>query len=213
MLSTSVTCSACSTRRSSDSRWGLEPWRCSAFARPYPFDGYRLFPPDDIFSRRARAQGGYIDAEKIVWRDGAALAALGLIDFVGIVHNHFNRQDVELETDPWGMIPKFRPEFNSVAGMPLWSMEVYYHLLNCGFRLPVSAGSASGVKASPLGYNRVYVNVPSRSRTATGSSSLKAGRSFATNGPMLFLTADGQEPGAEIAVGATAAPSTFVSKR
>ena len=43
--------------------------------------------------------------------------------------------------------------------MPLWSMEVYYHLLNCGFRLPVSAGSASGVKASPLGYNRVYVKV------------------------------------------------------
>ena len=43
--------------------------------------------------------------------------------------------------------------------MPLWSMEVYYHLLNCGFRLPVSAGSASGVKASPLGYNRVYARV------------------------------------------------------
>ena len=87
-------------------------------------------------------QGGYIDAEKIVWRDGAALAALGLIDFVGIVHNHFNRHDVELETDRWGMIPKFRPEFDTVRGMPLWSMEVYYHLLNCGFRLPVSAGSA-----------------------------------------------------------------------
>jgi len=88
-------------------------------------------------------QGGYIDAEKIVWRDGAALAALGLIDFVGIVHNHFNRQDVELETDRWGMIPKFRPEFDTVAGMPLWSMEVYYRLLNCGFRLPVS-GNRSG---------------------------------------------------------------------
>jgi hypothetical protein len=28
--------------------------------------------------------------------------------------------------------------------------------------------------------------------------SLKAGRSFATNGPMLFLSADGQEPGSEL---------------
>jgi hypothetical protein len=168
-----------------------------------PFEGYRLYPPDDVYCRRAREQGGYIDAEKIVWRDGAALAALGLIDFVGIVHNHFNRQDVELETDRWGMIPKFKPEFDTVAGMPLWSMEVYYRLLNCGLRLPVSAGSASGVKASPLGYNRVYVKVAGPFSYQNWFTSLKAGRSFATNGPMLFLTADGQDPGSELRVGST----------
>jgi hypothetical protein len=167
---------------------------------PIPFAGYRLYPPDDVYCRHARKQGGYIDAEKIVWRDGAALAALGLIDFVGIVHNHFNRQDVELETDRWGMIPKFKPEFYTVAGMPLWSMEVYYHLLNCGFRLPVSAGSASGVKASPLGYNRVYVKLSGPFSYRNWFASLKAGRSFATNGPMLFLTANGQDPGAELRV-------------
>jgi hypothetical protein len=165
-----------------------------------PFEGYRLYPPDAVYCRRAREQGGYIDAEKIVWRDGAALAALGLVDFVGIVHNHFNRQDVELETDRWGMIPKARPEFDTVAGMPLWSMEVYYHLLNCGFRLPVSAGSASGVKASPIGYNRVYVKVSGPFSYQNWFRSLKAGRSFATNGPMLFLSADGQEPGSELRV-------------
>jgi hypothetical protein len=163
-----------------------------------PFEGYRLYPPDAIYCRRAREQGGYIDAEKIVWRDGAALAALGLIDFVGIVHNHFNPHDVELETDRWGMIPKFRPEFDTVAGMPLWSMEVYYHLLNCGFRLPVSAGSASGVKASPLGYNRVYVKVGGPFSYQRWFSALKGGRSFATNGPMLFLSVDGQEPGSTV---------------
>jgi len=174
-----------------------------ALRTPIPFTGYRLYPPDDVYCRRARKQGGYIDAEKIVWRDGAPLAALGLIDFVGIVHNHFNRHDVELETDRWGMIPKFRPEFYTVAGMPLWSMEVYYHLLNCGFRLPVSAGSASGVKASPLGYNRVYVKVAGPFSYRNWFASLKAGRSFATNGPMLFLTADGQDPGAELYVAPT----------
>jgi hypothetical protein len=163
-----------------------------------PFEGYRLHPPDAIYCRRTREQGGYVDAEKIVWRDGAALAALGLIDFVGIVHNHFNRHDVELETDRWGMIPKFKPEFDTVAGMPLWSMEVYYHLLNCGFRLPVSAGSASGVKAAPLGHNRVYVKVAGQFTYENWFRSLKAGHSFATNGPMLFLTADGREPGAEL---------------
>ena len=162
---------------------------------PISFEGYRLYPPNAVFCHGARRQGAYIDAEKIVWRDGAALAALGLIDFVGIVHNHFNRHDVELETDRWGMIPKFRPEFHTVAGMPLWSMEVYYRLLNCGLRMPVSAGSASGVKASPLGYNRVYVKTAEPFSYATWFRSLKEGRSFATNGPMLFLSADGQEPG------------------
>jgi hypothetical protein len=165
---------------------------------PVSFEGYRLYPPNAVFCKRAREQGGYIDAEKIVWRDGAALAALGLIDFVGIVHNHFNRHDVELETDRWGMIPKSRPEFDTVAGMPLWSMEVYYHLLSCGFRLPVSAGSASGVKAAPLGYNRVYVQLTEPFSYAAWFRALKGGRSFATNGPMLFLSADGQELGSVI---------------
>jgi hypothetical protein len=160
-----------------------------------PFDGYLLHPTNDVFARQAHAQGAWVDAEKIVWRDTAALVALGHIDFAGIVHNHFNRQDVEMETDSWGMIPKPRPEFKTPAGMPLWAMEVYYRFLNCGFRLPVSAGSASGVKAAPLGYNRVYVKLDGRFEYEQWFRALKSGRSFATNGPMLFLTVDGAEPG------------------
>lgn len=163
-----------------------------------PFDGYLLYPPNDTFATKARAQGGWIDAEKIVWRDVAALVALGYIDFAGIAHNHFNRQDVETETDLWGMIPKTRPEFHTPAGMPLWAMDVYYRFLNCGFRLAVSAGSASGVKAAPLGYNRVYVKVPGAFGYDAWFRALKDGRSFATNGPMLFLTVDGGEPGATL---------------
>ena len=161
-----------------------------------PFEGYLLYPPNETFARQARAQDGWVDLEKIVWRDAAALVALGLADFAGIVHNHFNRQGVELETDSWGMIPKWRPEFLTPAGMPLWSMEVYYRFLNCGFRLPVSAGSASGVKAAPLGYNRVYVKTNGPFEYDAWFRALKDGRSFATNGPMLFLTVDGLEPGA-----------------
>ena len=161
-----------------------------------PFIGYLLYPPNDTFARQAHAQGGWVDMEKIVWRDAAALVALGVVEYAGIVHNHFNRQGVELETDSWGMIPKYRPEFHTPAGMPLWSMDVYYRFLTCGFRLPVSAGSASGVKAAPLGYNRVYVKTREPFAYDTWFRALKDGRSFATNGPMLFLTVDGQEPGA-----------------
>jgi hypothetical protein len=162
---------------------------------PILFDGYLLHPTNEVFAKQARAQGGWVDAEKIVWRDAAALVALGQIDFAGIVYNHFNRQDVEMETDSWGMIPKSRPEYNTPAGMPLWAMEVYYRFLNCGFRLPVSAGSASGVKAAPLGYNRVYVKLDGPFSYDRWFRSLKGGNSVATNGPMLFLTVDGKEPG------------------
>ena len=77
-------------------------WICWPCDRTDPFDGYLLHPPNDEFARQAHAQGGWVDAEKIVWRDSAALAALGHIDFAGIVYNHFNRQDVETETDSWG---------------------------------------------------------------------------------------------------------------
>jgi len=160
-----------------------------------PFQGDRISPPNDRFCSTAHDQGGYVDAEKIVWRDTCALVALRQIDFAGIVHNHFNRHGVELETDPWGMIPKNSPEYNTIAGMPLWSMEVYYRFLNCGFRLPVSAGSASGVKAAPLGYNRVYVKLQEPFGYPAWFRALKGGRSFATNGPMLFLKVNQEEPG------------------
>ena len=37
---------------------------------PIPFDGYRLHPSDAGLRQGARGmQGGYVDAEKIVWRD------------------------------------------------------------------------------------------------------------------------------------------------
>jgi hypothetical protein len=163
-----------------------------------PFHGSLLYPPNDRFAKQAHAQGAWVDAEKIVWRDAAALVALGHIDFAGIVYNHFNRQGVELETDSWGMIPKDRPELRTPAGMPLWAMEVYYRFLNCGFRLPVSAGSAAGVKAAPLGYNRVYAQTGKDFTYESWFRALKAGRSFATNGPMLFLTVNEKRPGASL---------------
>jgi len=61
--------------------------------------------------------------------------------------------------------------------------------------LPASAGTASGVKPIPLGYNRVYVHLDEPFSYEAWFRALKAGRSFATNGPMLFLTVNGREPG------------------
>jgi hypothetical protein len=171
---------------------------------PVSLGGYRLFPPSSVFAQAAHAQGGWVDAEKITWRDGAALVALGEADFAGIVHNHFNRHGVDVDTSAWGMIPKGKPEYESPLGMALWTMEVYYRFLNCGFKLPVSAGSASGVKPSPLGFNRVYVHLKEKFGYRPWFRALKAGRSFATNGPMLFLTVNGHEPGETLQIPAGA---------
>ena len=169
-----------------------------ALKAPVPFEGDWLYPPNDFFCRRAREQGGYVDAEKITWRDVPALVALGHIDFAGVVHNHFNRHGVETETEPWGMAPKDRPEYHTPLGLALWTLHVYYRFLNCGFRLPASAGSASGVKAAPLGYNRVYVQLDGAFSYQDWFRALKAGRNFATNGPLLFLAVNGRAPGSVI---------------
>jgi len=154
---------------------------------PLEFHGNRLYPPNTVFTEAVRRQGGFADAEKITWIDGVALIALGQVDFAGLVYNSFSPYGVEPSTDI--------PEYNTPARLPYWAMEMYYKLLNCDFRLPASAGTASGVKPIPLGYSRVYVHLSEPFSYNAWFRALKAGRSFATNGPMLFLTVDGHEPG------------------
>jgi hypothetical protein len=74
-------------------------------------------------------------------------------------------------------------------------MELYYRLLNCGFRIPVCAGTASGIMPSPPGYSRVYVKLPGEFSYDNWVKGLRAGRSFATNGPILSLKVDEHEIG------------------
>jgi len=86
--------------------------------------------------------------------------------------------------------------------------SVWYRLLNCGFRLPTGAGSdAMANYASlrgPVGLTRVYASIP---KEATGTASkfesewfdsLKHGRTFATNGPLLGFTLGGKALGDEL---------------
>ncbi len=160
--------------------------------KPIEFYGYGLAPPNTTFTTQTHKQGGYVDAEKITWRDGAALVALHQVDSIGLVYNSFSPYGVELGG---GTISQNKAVYSTPGGRMYWAMDVYYRLLNCGFKLAVSAGTASGVKPSPLGYNRVYVYLPGTFSYNGWFHALKAGHSFATNGPMLFLTVNGHEPG------------------
>lgn len=81
--------------------------------------------------------------------------------------------------------------------------EVWYKLLNCGFHLPTAAGTDfMGNYASlrgPAGMNRVYAQVkPGPLRIEPWLESIKAGRTFATNGPLLHFELGGKGPGGEI---------------
>jgi TolB protein len=81
--------------------------------------------------------------------------------------------------------------------------EVWYKLLNCGFRLPTAAGTDfMGNYASlrgPVGLNRVYAEVPSGPlKIEPWLGAIKAGRTFATNGPLLRFTLGGKGVGGEV---------------
>jgi TolB protein len=80
---------------------------------------------------------------------------------------------------------------------------IWYKLLNCGFRLPTAAGTDfMGNYASlrgPIGLNRVYAEVAAGSlKLEPWLDSIKAGRSFATNGPLLRFELGQKTPGGEV---------------
>ena len=67
--------------------------------------------------------------------------------------------------------------------------RTYWTLLNCGFRLKPTAGTATGVHPVPIGYGRVYVHVPGGFRYDAWIDGLRDGKSFVTTGPMLLVDA------------------------
>jgi len=81
--------------------------------------------------------------------------------------------------------------------------NVWYRLLNLGFRLPAGAGTdAMANYASlrgPVGMNRVFLETGGDTTPAAARSALKEGRTFATNGPLLGLELAGKRPGDTVA--------------
>jgi TolB protein len=80
---------------------------------------------------------------------------------------------------------------------------VWYRLLNCGFRLPTAAGTDAMANFAslhgPVGLNRVYASVPAGPLNITSwLGSLKQGRTFATNGPLLGFTLGEREVGDDL---------------
>jgi TolB protein len=95
---------------------------------------------------------------------------------------------------------------------------VWYRLLNLGFRLPAGAGTdATTNYAAPIrgqvGMDRVYASVPSGPvNLQAWMDSLKNGRTFATNGPLIEFNLGGQKVGGELKFDGAQAAVPFTAK-
>ena len=99
-----------------------------------------------------------------------------------------------LDNEAWGKT-RDMAEYPAPHGNGRWSQDIYYQLLNCGLRIPPSAGSASGVLRNPVGYNRVYVFCGEELTYERWWEGLRAGRVVVTNGPLLRPLVNGKLPG------------------
>ncbi len=85
------------------------------------------------------------------------------------------------------------PEVESNDGLRLW-----YRYLNCGFRLTATAGTDKMTTFVTVGANRVYARLDGDFNYENWIRALRAGRTFITNSPIVFLEVNGAEPGAAV---------------
>jgi hypothetical protein len=156
-------------------------------------------PPVGPVAARARREGALIELDKHNWPWSMALVPIMPVDLYELANNHVWQTefgyrdfgegpsaDMGVERDAKGFTERGWIEFG---------FRNYYALLNSGFRLRPTAGTASGVHPVPLGFGRVYVRLDGDLDVGAWLRGLDAGRSFVTTGPMLFVTLDGQDPG------------------
>ncbi len=145
---------------------------------------------------------GTINCYQAGWSREVLLdALLGYVDVVNVCNNNFHMHRFQprsrysnlLEVDGFPSYP------DTPEGMMKMNTDTYYRLLNCGLKLAAGAGSATGAKQVPAGYNRAYVRCSPNGSITEYLAGLKRGQNFVTNGPMLFFKSiDGLQPGDSI---------------
>lgn len=84
------------------------------------------------------------------------------------------------------------------------SEAVWYKLLNCGLHLPAAAGTDAMCNYAslrgPVGLNRVYVNQDGVLNNDAFLKSIKTGKSFVTNGPIIGLKVENASAGDSILI-------------
>jgi len=165
-------------------------------------------PPVGEIARQTHQQGGLLELDKHNWPWSMMLVPVMKVDLYELTNNHmwrapfFFRQFgtappayMRIEQDEGGMTERGWIDF---------TFQNYYALLNCGFRLRPTAGTASGVHPVPLGFGRVYVHLPDGFSYAKWMEGLNQGRTFVTTGPMMEVTVADHPPGSTLTATAQA---------
>jgi peptidoglycan/xylan/chitin deacetylase (PgdA/CDA1 family) len=158
-----------------------------------------VFPLSRV-AEQARREGALIDLEKHNWPWSMALVPLLNVDLFELANNHHWQTEFAIRN--WA-IPA--PAWMKLSGSgtdserdwTLYGFQAYYALLNCGFKLRPSAGTANGVHPVPLGFSRVYVRLDEPFSYDAWMRGLAAGRTFVTTGPMLFGTVNQRHAGVQ----------------
>ena len=165
-------------------------------------------PPVAEIARQTHEQGGLLELDKHNWPWSMMLVPVMKVDLYELTNNHIWRAPfffrdfgtppppyMKVEQDERGMTERGWIDF---------TFKNYYALLNCGFRLRPTAGTASGVHPVPLGFGRVYVHLPDGFSYAKWMEGLDLGRTFVTTGPMMDVTVADHPPGSTITATASA---------
>lgn len=156
-------------------------------------------PPVARIAENSRAQGGLLELDKHNWPWSMMLVPIMNIDLFELANNHIWRTEFAFsgfgEAAPEYMEVETNSKGFTELGWINYGFKNYYALLNCGFRLRPTAGTASGVHPVPLGFGRVYVKLKDGFDYEKWIRGLNQGRSFVTTGPMLLMTINNFEPG------------------
>ena len=157
-------------------------------------------PPVAQVLAQARREGALIDLEKHSWPWSVAMAAVLKVDLFELANNHVWRTPFGFPQWTLPAAGKYMNLEMDAHGFTEWGwidfgFQTYYALLNCGFPIRPTGGTAAGVHPVPLGFGRVYVRQPDGFAYDKWMAGLKAGHSFVTTGPMLFMQVNGTQPG------------------
>ncbi len=162
-----------------------------------PFD--LVAPPVGQIAQAARKQGGLLELDKHNWPWSMMLPPVMGVDLYELANNHLWRTEFAFTRFAEAPAEYMKVQTNengfTEKGWIQFGFENYYALLNCGFWMRPTAGTASGVHPVPLGFGRVYVKLENGFSYDSWVEGLDKGRSFVTTGPMLMVTADGLETG------------------
>lgn len=169
-----------------------------------------LYPSNDVISDLARAQGalvGYVHPFDAPAPDPYKDARVSYQFPADVAHGKVDYFEVMGFSDH------------------LITSDVWYRLLNLGYRIPAAAGTDAMMNYAslrgPLGLVRAYVKVPARPLATADArqktlrdwlDGLRAGRTFVTNGPLVSFTLDGKGPGDEIRLPAGGGNVSFTAE-